>query len=100
MKELQIEQNLKDVEQQWETMRFTIQKHFRQTQERGFLISDVDGIIQSLEDTTLLLNGIDHSRGISIEISVLIQESAHRDSWGFISHKSNNGFERYLSSLK
>ena len=64
MKELQIEQNLRDVEQQWESMRFTIQKHFRHgnvSQERGFLISDVDGIVQALEDSTLLLNGIDHS---------------------------------------
>lgn len=61
MKELQIEQNLNDIQQQWETMRFVIQKHFRQgnvSQERGFILSDVDGIVQALEDSTLLLNGI------------------------------------------
>jgi hypothetical protein len=42
-------------------MRFQIRKHFRNTniqQERGFIISGVDDILQALEDSTLLLNSI------------------------------------------
>ena len=68
MKESQIEQNLNDIQQQWQTMRFAIHKHFRHgnvAQERGFLLSDVDGIVQALEDSTLLLNGILHSIVVS-----------------------------------
>lgn len=63
IKELQIEKNLKDIQQQWETMRFPIDKHIRSgniSQDRGFIISDVDGILQVLEDSSLLLNGIFH----------------------------------------
>jgi hypothetical protein len=47
-------------------MRFQIHKHFRHTlttniqQERGFVISGVDDILQALEDSTLLLNSIFH----------------------------------------
>jgi len=43
-------------------MRFQLHKHFRTTfvtnipQERGFIISGVDDILQTLEDSTLLLN--------------------------------------------
>ena len=64
IKELQIEKNLKDIQQQWDTMRFQIHKHFRHTfvtniqQERGFIISGVDDILQALEDSTLLVNSI------------------------------------------
>jgi hypothetical protein len=36
-------------------MRFQIHKHFR-----GFIISGVDDILQALEDSTLLLNGMFH----------------------------------------
>lgn len=61
IKELQIEKNLKDIQQQWNTMRFQIHKHIRSNssqQDRGFLISGVDEILQALEDSTLLLNSI------------------------------------------
>ncbi|CAF4748201.1 unnamed protein product, partial [Rotaria sp. Silwood2] len=43
-------------------MRFKIRKHYRHTlgtnieQERGFIITGVDDILQALEDSTLLLN--------------------------------------------
>ena len=62
IKELQIEKNLKDIEQQWDNMRFQIHKHTRNTssasahQDRGYLISGVDEILQALEDSILLLN--------------------------------------------
>ncbi|CAF3247166.1 unnamed protein product, partial [Rotaria sp. Silwood2] len=64
IKELQIEKNLNDIQQQWDTMRFQIHKHYRHTlgtnieQERGFIITGVDDILQALEDSTLLLNSI------------------------------------------
>lgn len=68
MKELQIEKNLEEIEQQWNSMRFQIHK-----QDRGFLISDVEPIIQSLEDSTLLLNSISSSRFANIYLSKVQQ---------------------------
>ncbi|CAF4737158.1 unnamed protein product, partial [Rotaria sp. Silwood2] len=50
IKELQIEKNLNDIQQQWDTMRFQIHKHYRHTlgtnieRERGFIITGVDDI--------------------------------------------------------
>ena len=75
IKELQIEKNLKDIEQQWNNMRFRIQKHTRNTsninahQDRGFLISEVDEILQALEDSILLLNSIAKLQPIIIYIT-------------------------------
>ncbi|CAF4693848.1 unnamed protein product [Rotaria sp. Silwood2] len=62
IKELQIEKNLNDIQQKWDTMCFQIHKHYRHTlgtnieRERGFIITGVDDILQALEDSTLLLN--------------------------------------------
>ena len=64
MKELQIEKHLKDIQQQWETMRFQVHKHQRHpsastgSQERGFVIAGVDDILQLLEDSALLLHSL------------------------------------------
>ncbi|CAF4130291.1 unnamed protein product, partial [Rotaria sordida] len=72
IKELQIEKNLNDIQQQWDTMRFQIHKHYRHTlstniqQERSFIITGVDDILQALEDSTLLLNSIGTSRFVGI----------------------------------
>ncbi len=72
IKELQIERNLKDIQQQWDTMRFQLHKHTRHTlvannqQDRGFIISGVDDILQALEDSTLLLNSITTSRFVGV----------------------------------
>jgi len=71
IKESQIEKNLKDIQQQWDTMRFQIHKHFRYT--NGFIISDVDDIFQTLEDSTLLLNSISTSRFVGIYLSQVEQ---------------------------
>ncbi|UJR10037.1 hypothetical protein I4U23_014260 [Adineta vaga] len=80
IKELQIEKNLKDIQQQWETMRFQIHKHVRHIfvtssqQDRGFLISGVDEILQALEDSTILLNSsITTSRFVGIYLSQVEQ---------------------------
>jgi dynein heavy chain len=57
-------------------MRFQIHKHFRNTniqQERGFIISGVDDILQALEDSTLLLNSISTSRFVGIYLSQVEQ---------------------------
>ena len=76
IKESQIEKNLEEIEQQWNSMRFQIQKHSRQTnsqQDRGFLISDVEPIVQSLEDSTLLLNSLSSSRFVNNYLSQVQQ---------------------------
>ena len=64
IKESRIEKNLKDIQQQWDTMRFQLHKHFRPgfivniQQEHSFIITDVDDILQAVEDSTLLLNSM------------------------------------------
>ncbi|CAF1059416.1 unnamed protein product [Adineta steineri] len=77
IKELQIEKNLKDIQQQWNTMHFQIHKHIRNTtiqQDRSsFIISGVDDILQALEDSTLLLNSITTSRFVGIYLSQVEQ---------------------------
>ncbi|CAF4703183.1 unnamed protein product [Rotaria magnacalcarata] len=79
MKELQIEKNLNDIQQQWDTMRFQIHKHYRHAtgtnfqQERGFIITGVDDILQALEDSILLLNSIVSSRFVGIYLSQVEQ---------------------------
>jgi dynein heavy chain len=71
IKELQIENNLKDIQQQWDTMRFQIHKHFRHT--NVFIIFGVDDILQTLEDSTLILNSIAISRFVGIYLSQVEQ---------------------------
>jgi dynein heavy chain len=71
IKELQIENNLKDIQQQWDTMRFQIHKHFRHI--NVFIIFGVDDILQTLEDSTLLLNSIAISRFVGIYLSQVEQ---------------------------
>lgn len=60
IKELQIEKNLNDIQQQWNSMCFQLHKHVRHAnnqQEYCSIITGADDILQTLEDSTLLLNG-------------------------------------------
>ena len=59
-KEFQIEKNLFDLQHQWQEMKFQIQKYSRPNfvgQDRMSIIGSVDEILQSVDDSTLLLSG-------------------------------------------
>lgn len=50
IKELAIERGVKEVAETWETMAFTVAKHFKGSEERGYTLCPVDEIMQVLED--------------------------------------------------
>lgn len=46
----------------WETMKLTVVKYYKGTQERGYILGSVDEIIQCLDDNTVNLQSISGSR--------------------------------------
>ncbi|XP_062814743.1 dynein axonemal heavy chain 10 isoform X2 [Anolis carolinensis] len=62
VKELSIEKGVKEIVDTWENMKFTVQRYFKGTQERGFILGAVDDIIQILDDNAVNLQSISGSR--------------------------------------
>ncbi|XP_004753142.1 dynein axonemal heavy chain 10 isoform X1 [Mustela putorius furo] len=62
VKEIAIEKAVKEILDTWESMKFTVVKYFKGTQERGYILGSVDEIIQSLDDNTVNLQSISGSR--------------------------------------
>lgn len=76
IKELHIEKTLRDIQQQWDTMRFQLHRHARPTstsQDKSYIIAGVDEILQALEDSTLLLHGITTSRFVGVYLTEVEQ---------------------------
>ncbi|KAG9351776.1 hypothetical protein JZ751_023027 [Albula glossodonta] len=62
VKELSIEKGVKEVVDTWENMRFSVQRYFKGTQERGSILGAVDEILQSLDDNAMNLQSMAGSR--------------------------------------
>ncbi|XP_044777260.1 dynein axonemal heavy chain 10 isoform X1 [Neomonachus schauinslandi] len=62
VKEIAIEKAVKEILDTWESMKFTVIKYFKGTQERGYILGSVDEIIQCLDDNTINLQSISGSR--------------------------------------
>ncbi|XP_067862341.1 dynein axonemal heavy chain 10 [Heptranchias perlo] len=62
IKELGIEKGVKDVVDTWENMKFTVQKYYKGTQERGYILGSVDEILQILDDNAMNLQSMAGSR--------------------------------------
>ncbi|KAM6964967.1 dynein axonemal heavy chain 10 [Aplochiton taeniatus] len=62
VKELSIEKGVKEVVETWENMKFTVQRYFKGTQERGSVLGAVDEILQSLDDNAMNLQSMAGSR--------------------------------------
>ncbi|XP_078523750.1 dynein axonemal heavy chain 10 isoform X2 [Lissotriton helveticus] len=62
VKELSIEKGVKEIVDNWENMKFVVQKYFKGTQERGFILGAVDDILQVLDDNAMNLQSIAGSR--------------------------------------
>ncbi|XP_014373608.2 dynein heavy chain 10, axonemal, partial [Alligator sinensis] len=71
VKELSIEKGVKDIVDTWENMKFTVQRYFKGTQERGFILGSVDDIIQILDDNTVNLQSISGSRFVGPFLSTV-----------------------------
>ena len=64
VKELSIEKGLKEVTDVWDTEKFTIQRYFKGTSDRGFVLGSVDEVIQILDDNAMTLQSMSASRFI------------------------------------
>ncbi|XP_063051673.1 dynein axonemal heavy chain 10 [Engraulis encrasicolus] len=62
VKELSIEKGVKEVVETWENMKFNVQRYFKGTQERGFILGAVDEILQNLDDYAMNLQSMAGSR--------------------------------------
>uniref|UniRef100_A0A8C9TU55 Dynein axonemal heavy chain 10 n=1 Tax=Scleropages formosus TaxID=113540 RepID=A0A8C9TU55_SCLFO len=62
VKELSIEKGVKEVVDTWENMKFSVQRYFKGTQERGLILGAVDDILQSLDDNAMNLQSMVGSR--------------------------------------
>ncbi|XP_022902554.2 dynein axonemal heavy chain 10 [Onthophagus taurus] len=62
MKELGIEKGVQDVIDTWADMNFTVFKHMRGTEERGFTLGPVDDILLILEDNSMNLQSMSGSQ--------------------------------------
>ncbi|NXD07257.1 DYH10 protein, partial [Nothocercus nigrocapillus] len=71
VKELSIEKGVKEIVETWEHMKFAVQKYFKGTQERGFILGSVDEIIQILDDNTVNLQSISGSRFVGPFLSTV-----------------------------
>lgn len=63
-KELSIEKGVKEVEEVWSNMKFSVQKYMKGTSDRGFIIGAVDEVVQALDDNTMNLQSMSASRFI------------------------------------
>lgn len=64
IKELLIERGVKEVSEVWDTMMFSVHRHFKGDEERGYTLGQVDEIMQVLEDNSMNLQGMAASQFI------------------------------------
>jgi dynein heavy chain len=62
MKELNIENGIKEIENTWKKMKFTVVKYMKGTDERGFILGAVDDIMTTLDDNAVNLQSMSASR--------------------------------------
>ncbi|KAI8825885.1 dynein heavy chain and region D6 of dynein motor-domain-containing protein [Fimicolochytrium jonesii] len=65
MKELSIENGIKEVENTWKNLKFTIVKYTKGTEDRGFILGAIDDIILTLDDNAMSLQSMGASRFVA-----------------------------------
>ncbi|CAL8247788.1 unnamed protein product [Merluccius merluccius] len=73
VKELSIEKGVKEVVETWEMMKFSVQRYFKGTQERGSILGPVDETLQSLDDNSMNLQSMAGSRFVGPFLSTVQQ---------------------------
>ncbi|XP_051888343.1 dynein axonemal heavy chain 10 [Pristis pectinata] len=71
VKELGIEKGVKEVVDTWESMKFTVQKYYKGTQDRGYILGSVDEILQILDDNAMNLQSMAGSRYVGPFLSTV-----------------------------
>ena len=62
MKELSIENGLKEIDSTWKSMRFTVVKYMKGTDDRGHILGAIDEIITLLDDNAMNLQSMSASK--------------------------------------
>ncbi|KAI9144584.1 dynein heavy chain and region D6 of dynein motor-domain-containing protein [Paraphysoderma sedebokerense] len=65
MKELSIENALRDIEVTWKGMKLTIVKYMKGTEERGFILAGIDDITTALDDNAMNLQSMNASKFVT-----------------------------------
>ncbi|KAJ3134855.1 Dynein heavy chain 10, axonemal [Physocladia obscura] len=73
MKELSIENGLKEVETTWKNTRFTVSKYMKGIEERGFILGATDEITLMLDDNAMALQSMGASRFVTAFLPVVQQ---------------------------
>uniref|UniRef100_A0A2C9JWZ0 AAA+ ATPase domain-containing protein n=1 Tax=Biomphalaria glabrata TaxID=6526 RepID=A0A2C9JWZ0_BIOGL len=63
-KEMGIEKGVREVEETWNNMKFTVQAYMKGTSNRGFILGSVEEVLQSLDDSSMNLQSMSASRFI------------------------------------
>lgn len=66
-------QGVRDVVETWENLKFNVQRYFKGTQERGYILGSVDEIQQNLDDDAMNLQSMAGSRFVGPFLSVIQQ---------------------------
>ncbi|XP_014779882.1 dynein axonemal heavy chain 10 isoform X2 [Octopus bimaculoides] len=64
VKEMAIEKGVKEVEEMWSKMQFTVVPYMKGTSNRGYILGSVDDVLQALDDTSMNLQSMSTSRFI------------------------------------
>ncbi|KAJ3224095.1 Dynein heavy chain 10, axonemal [Clydaea vesicula] len=73
MKELSIENGIKDVETTWRNMKFTVVKYLKGNEDRGFILGPIDDISTVLDDNSMSLQSMGASRFVTAFLSSVQQ---------------------------
>ncbi|KAJ3144485.1 Dynein heavy chain 10, axonemal [Geranomyces variabilis] len=65
MKELSIENGIKEVENTWRNLKFSIVKYMKGTEDRGFILGAIDDIVLTLDDNAMALQSMGASRFVT-----------------------------------
>ncbi|KAI8922930.1 hypothetical protein BC831DRAFT_55734 [Entophlyctis helioformis] len=65
MKELSIENAIKEVESTWRNLKFTVVKYMKGTEDRGYILGAVDEISTTLDDNAMSLQSMGASRFVT-----------------------------------
>uniref|UniRef100_A0A1I8GN74 Dynein heavy chain 10, axonemal n=1 Tax=Macrostomum lignano TaxID=282301 RepID=A0A1I8GN74_9PLAT len=63
-KELSIEKGVREVEETWSNLKFTVQAYMKGTSNRGFILGSVEEVVQTLDDNAMNLQSMSASRFI------------------------------------
>lgn len=73
MKELSIENGLREVETTWKNARFTVTKYMKGTEDRGFILGVIDEITLMLDDNAMSLQSMGASKFVTAFLPVVQQ---------------------------